>query len=389
MTLHLQEELVSGGGRDLVQLKAEVLRRVARGITPLGGIQLDEAQAALARIDSLSREQWAQAWSSVGDEYFAQASEAKASGRKGDAPQLFWRAWRLHHYARWPTENSPARVYAKERALAAFRDYCELIEPPIETVRIPFEGSEIVAYLRVPPGVTRPPVVLGISGLDSRKEDVAAYSERYLEHGVAIVAVDMPGTGEAPLQPAMPDSDRMFSAVLDYLATRKDLDAARLVVQGRSFSGHWAAKLAYSERSRLRGAIMHGGAIHASFQRDWAEPALKTGEYLYDYYEARRGMFGASDPEDLYAKVARFSLVEQGLLEQPSAPMLVVNGVLDSQTTIEDVFLLLRHGDAKDAWVNPKGRHMGRSPEWSGHAIQERVLMPWILRKLNTSELDR
>ena len=295
-------------------------------------------------------------------------------------------AWRLHHYARWPTENTPARLHAKERALVAFQAYAKLLDPAIDTVRIPFEAREIVGYVRIPHGVARPPVVLGIAGLDSRKEDVAAYTDRYLERGLAIVAVDMPGTGEAPIQPATPDSDRMFSALIDYLHTRSDVDATRIVVQGRSFSGHWAAKLAYTERARLRGAIMHGGAIHASFQRAWAEPALKTGEYLYDYYEARRSMFGASDPEDLYAKVARFSLLDQGLLDEPSAPMLVANGVLDSQTTIEDVFLLLRHGDAKDAWVNPQGRHMGRSAEWSSAAIQERVLMPWILKRLQTEE---
>lgn len=376
------DALVTGGNRTLAELKAEVLRRVERGIAPLGGIQLEDAHAALNEIDSLAREQWALAWSTVADQYFEKAEALRACDYKAAAGH-YWRAWRLHQYARWPTENTPARLRAKDRALLAFGAYCLLLEPPIETVRVPFEDGQIVAYLRLPPGIQRAPVVLGISGLDSRKEDVVAYSERYLERGVAIVAVDMPGTGEAPLQPAEPDSERMFSALIDYLRTRRDLDARRIVVQGRSFSGHWAAKLAYTERDRLRGAIMHGGAIHASFQRAWAEPALKTGEYLYDYYEARRAMFGASDPETLYARAARFSLLDQGLLDKPCAPMLVANGALDSQTTIEDVFLLLRHGDAKDAWVNPKGGHMGRSPEWSGHAIQERVLMPWIMRRLN------
>ena len=374
-------ELVTGGGRTLAELKQEMLRRVERGIAPLGGIDPADAKAALDGIDSLDREQWARAWSGVADQHFQRAEHAQP-GDRVSAAGAYWRAWRLHHFARWPTENTPARLYAKQRALEAFRAYCGLLTPAIQTVRVPFEGSEIVAYLRVPPGIARPPLVLGISGLDSRKEDVAAYTDRYLSHGVALLAVDMPGTGEAPLQPAQPDSDRMFSALLDHLHTRSDIDARRIVVQGRSFSGYWAAKLAYRERARLRGAIVHGGGIHESFQRKWAEPALRTGEYLYDYYEARRGMFGARDAEDLYAKIKRFSLLDQGLLDEPCAPMLVVNGVLDSQTTVEDVFLLLRHGDAKDAWVNPKGRHMGRSQEWPGHAIQDKVLMPWILKQL-------
>jgi pimeloyl-ACP methyl ester carboxylesterase len=374
--------LVTGGGRDLAQLKAEVLRRVERGAAPVGGIEPADARAALERIDSLEREQWASAWSAVAGGHF-ERGEALRPHDKAGAAAAFWRAWRLYQYARWPTENSPTRVAARDRAIAAFRAYGKLVEPAIETVRIPFGGNEIVAYVRVPAGIGRVPVVLGISGLDSRKEDVVAYSDGYLDNGLAIVAVDMPGTGEAPLKPAKHDGDRMFSAVLDYIAQRADLDHDRVVVQGRSFSGHWAAKLAYTERARLRGAVMHGGAVHVSFQRAWAEPALKTGEYLYDYYEARRGMFGASDPEDLYAKMARFSLVDQGLLDEPSAPMLVMNGARDSQTTIDDVFLLLRHGDAKDAWVNPKGGHMGRSAEWSGARIQDRVIMPWILRRVN------
>ncbi len=373
--------LVTGGERTLDELKAEMLRRVERGLTPVGGIRVEDAQTALAAIDTMSREQWAKAWSAVGERHYeaAQQQEAKDPGK---AAQSYWHAWRLHHFARWPTENTPAKRHAKDRALVAFRAYCRLLAPAIDVVRIPFEGKEIVAYLRLPPGVRHAPIVFGISGLDSRKEDVVAHTDGYLKHGLGIIAVDMPGTGEAPITAARPDSDRMFSAVIDYLQTRSDVDAKRIVVQGRSFSGHWAAKLAYTERERLRGCVVHGGGIHKSFQREWAEPALKTGEYLYDYLEARRGMLGAADAEDLYRTIAGFSLLEQGLLDRPSAPMLVVNGWLDSQTTCEDVFVLLQHGDAKDAWVNPKGRHMGRSPEWSGARIQQEVLMPWMVKRL-------
>jgi esterase FrsA len=374
-------ELVTGGGRTLEELKHEVLRRVERGLTPVGGIRMEDAKAALANIDSLSREQWAQAWSAVAEKHYDRA-QTLAGKDAAKAAQSYWTAWRLHHFARWPTENTPAKRHAKERALVAFRKYCELLEPAIDVVRIPFEGKEIVAYLRLPEGVRPAPLVFGISGLDSRKEDVVAHTDSYLKQGLGIIAVDMPGTGEAPITAARPDSDRMFSAVIDYLQARTDVDAKRIVVQGRSFSGHWAAKLAYTERARVQGCVVHGGGVHKSFQRAWAEPALKTGEYLYDYLEARRGMVGATDEEDLYRKIAGFSLVEQGLVDQPSAPMLVVNGWLDSQTTCEDVFVLLQHGDAKDAWVNPKGRHMGRSPEWPGARIQEEVLMPWMLRRL-------
>lgn len=376
-----QGELVTGGGRTLEALKQEVLRRVERALTPVGGIKLEDAKAALAAIDSLSREQWAKAWSAVAEKHFEAARSLEAADPQ-KAAQEYWNAWRLHHFARWPTENTPAKRHARDRALNAFGAYCGLLQPAIHVVRIPFCGKEIVAYLRLPDGVRPAPIVLGISGLDSRKEDVAAQTDAYLRHGVGIIAVDMPGTGEAPITAARPDSDSMFSAVIDYLHTRSDVDAKRIVVQGRSFSGHWAAKLAYTERERLRGCVVHGGGIHHSFRREWSETALKTPDYLYDYLEARCAMLGVAKGEDVYAKVSAFSLLDQGLLDRPSAPMLVINGYLDPQTTCEDVFELLRHGDPKDAWVNPRGRHMGRSPDWPGSRIQEEVLMPWMLRRL-------
>jgi hypothetical protein len=62
--------------------------------------------------------------------------------------------------------------------------------------------------------------------------------------------------------------------------------------------------------------------------------------------------------------------------------MLLVNGARDSQIPIADLYLLLEHGDPKEAWVNPAGGHMGRSPQWPSPAIAEKVLMPWITRRL-------
>jgi pimeloyl-ACP methyl ester carboxylesterase len=374
-------ELVPGGGRDLAALKKEVQVRADRGMPPVGGVSPADTAAALSRINSLGREAWAAAFSAVAEEHWARAASLE-KGDRAAAAKEYWQAWRVFHFARWPTENAPARRDARRRALESFRKHAQLIDPPIETLRIPFEGKEIVAYLRLPKGVRPAPLVLGIAGLDSRKEDLAAHTEAYLKNGIGIFAVDLPGTGESPHGAGEVGSDRIFSAALDHLAQRLDIDSGRIVVQGRSWSGHWAAKLAVTERERLRGSVMHGGPIHHYFQRQWLEPSLATGEYLYDYLEAKCAMHGASGLEDLVAKARPFSLLDQGLLDQPSAPMLCVNGARDSQVPIADLYLLLEHGDAKDAWVNPEGGHMGRSKAWPGPAIAEKVLMPWIARRL-------
>jgi pimeloyl-ACP methyl ester carboxylesterase len=374
-------DLATGGGRTLAELKAEIARRAARGGPPLGGIRAGDARAALERIRSLDREQWARAFADVAESHLAAARECAAHDRVA-AAEAYWRAWRLFHFARWPTENTPARVAARASAFDAFRAYSGLLDPVIETLRVPHPAGDVVAYLRVPRTAEPPPVVLAISGLDSRKEDIAAHSETYLARGLAMVAVDMPGTGDAPLGPLADAPESLFSALIDHLHTRSDVDATRLVVQGRSFSGYWAAKLAVTERERLRGAVMHGGPIHHTFQPGWCAQALQTGEYLYDYFDAWRAMLGAATLDELLDRARRLSLLDLGLLDRPAAPMLVVNGARDSQISIEDAFLLLKHGDAKEAWINPGGGHMGRSPEWPQNAIAEQILLPWMSRRL-------
>jgi esterase FrsA len=379
--IHNGGALVPGGGRDLEQLKQEVQRRADRNMPPLGGIASADARTALSSIRTLDREEWAEAWCRVADEHWQQARSA-AMNNRDTARSECWQAWRLFHFARWPTENTPAKQHARQRALEAFRVYARLLDPPLETVRVPFEGREIVGYLRLPATARPVPIVFAIAGLDSRKEDIAAHSEAYVKHGIALFAIDLPGTGESLHAVAEVNSDRIFSAALDYLAKRPEVDAGSVVVQGRSWSGYWAAKLAITERGRLRGAVVHGGPIHHYFQRAWLERSLASGEYLYDYLQAKCAMFGAQGVADMLARAQPYSLLDQGLLDQPSAPMLVVNGARDSQIPIADAYVLLEHGDAKEAWINAQGGHMGRSPQWPSPAIADKVLMPWILQRL-------
>jgi len=358
----------SWGPRSLDELKQETIRRAERSIVPLTGIKVDDAREAMASLKSLEPDDWAAAWSRIGERYFAQ----------GD----YFHAWDMFNVARWPSEKlSPGKRKAYARALEAFQLFGKTLNPPIETVRIPFEGKEIVAYLRLPPAAKPVPLVFGINGLDSRKEEVIARAERYLNAGVGVFAIDMPGTGQAPLLLDV-GAERMFSAALDYLATRKDVDAKRIVVQGRSWSGYWAAVMAYTEKDRIRGAVVHGVGIHEYFAPEWQKKAFATREYLFDIFPARASVYGTKTMDEFLAYGPRLSLVARGLIDKPSAPMLLVNGERDTQQPIADLYLLMRRGDPKDVWVNPEGGHMGRSERWPQGKVLADVVEPWVLRRL-------
>ena len=371
--------------RTLDELKAETQARADRNAYPLTGLKVDDVRRALAAISSLDRDEWAKAWGDVAGQYMEQARAAELIGKSKNAHELYLMAWRLYSFARWPTPNSPGKQRAYELSLDAFQHYASHLDPAPTLVRIPFEGKEVVGWLRLPKGAQAAPLVLTISALDSRKEDNVERGEVFVRRGIATFSFDMPGTGQAPLKGDV-DSERMFSRVLDYVARRPELDAKRVVVEGGSWSGYWAAKLGIVERERLKAVVVQGGPIHGYFQPEWQSKALGTREYLFDLFPARASVYGAGSLEEFLAYGPKMSLKAQGLLDRPSAAMLLVNGNRDTQVPIADLDLMLHSGSAKEAWVNPDGGHMGRSADWPDGKIFAKIVAPWIVRQLGLGE---
>ncbi len=65
--------------------------------------------------------------------------------------------------------------------------------------------------------------------------------------------------------------------------------------------------------------------------------------------------------------------------------MLIIGGVLDTQVPLADIHLLLDSGDVpKEAWINPKGGHLGRQLKvWPDPVIFKQVIIPWLVRALD------
>ena len=80
-----------------------------------------------------------------------------------------------------------------------------------------------------------------------------------------------------------------------------------------------------------------------------------------DLSETRAHALNISTFEEYVAFAPKLSLLDQGLLDQTSAPLLLINGKDDTQVPIQDHYLLLEHGDPKSIRVFPGG-HMGRTP---------------------------
>ncbi|MGB9118949.1 alpha/beta fold hydrolase [Bradyrhizobium sp.] len=367
--------------RTIDEIKTETLARAQTGAYPALGIQPVDASDALGRIHSRDPDEWAAAWSAVADGYMAKAKVA-ADPKEADAN--FVRAWRLYYFGQWPAPTSAGKQAAYQRAIDAYLQHARYFDPPLEVVRIPFEGKEIVGYLRLPANAKRPvPLVLAISGLDSRKETVAETYAVALAEGIGFFAVDSPGTGQAPRK-ADETSDQMYSRVLDYLATRPEIDKNRILVHGQSFGAYWAAKLAHTEAKRLAGAVTQSPPIHRTFQPDFFRGRMYTREYLFDLLPANLFVYGLKSADELIAFLPKMSLQAQDLLGKPTAPILVVGGTRDTQVPIDDLELLINSGSGpREAWINPAGGHMGRTAgAWPDPVIFRQVILPWEVRRL-------
>jgi len=108
-------------------------------------------------------------------------------------------------------------------------------------------------------------------------------------------------------------------------------------------------------------------------------------EYLFDQVPALMNILdGVHTLEEMGDFLPKISLVHQGLLGKPMAPMLIIAGVNDTQVPIEDEYLLLSKGDVpKEAWINPSGAHLGRQVGvWPDPRIFKEVIIPWLVKTL-------
>lgn len=368
--------------RPFPEVRDILLERAKHSRNPLDNIDYETVRQILQRLTSTDREQWASAFSAAAEPYEDAARKAAERGDDRGAAENWRLAYGFHRIARYPAPNSPGKQEAYRRSQDCFLNMTAYADPPLQRVRIPFqgrpgEGRDIIAYLRVPTGTARPPLVIIWGGIDSFKEERRV--ERYLKAGLAALTVDMPGVADAPLA-GSEDAERMWDAIFAWVAEGSGpaaaLDASRVAVVGCSTGGYWATKLAHTHRQYLRAAVNHGGPAHHAFTAQWIHQAAR-GEYPFELAETLACAFGRETFEEWVEYAPRLSLLTQNLLDRPCAPLLCVNGVNDSVFPIVDHYLLLEHGDPKSARFFPGG-HMGHGP---GIDVTE-TLVAWLSDRL-------
>lgn len=338
--------------------------------------RIEDVEPVLAKLTSKDPELWAAEWSRAAKPYEDEGSSCEACGERDKAREAYLIAYTYYTIGRYPVPHTPGKRECFRKSLELFVRASRYFDPPMEQLGVPYGDKVIPAYLRVPRGDGKRPVVINFGGIDSYKAECFPYDEPLLQAGLATCAVDMPGVGESPIKGST-SAESLYSALIDYLEKRPEIDAARIGILGRSFGGYWSAKMAFVEPERLRASVVWGGGVHYFFQADWQRQSTNAESYLMDHEIARAMAFGLRDLEEIVGYFPSLSLKTQGWLDRPSCPMLIVNGKEDLQTPIEDLYILLEHGSPKAARVFPGG-HMGQTPETFPTIVR------WLARELGS-----
>jgi pimeloyl-ACP methyl ester carboxylesterase len=266
-------------------------------------------------------EQWCGAWSAQARAHVDRADAELAAGRRLTAGDGYLRAGLLYHWASFMFSHDQDQYRAALQAMSAvWRKAAPLLDPPMRVLEVPFEDLILPGYLRMPSGVTRPPVVIMFPGGDSVKEELYNLGDYIVARGLAFAAFDGPGQGmvsfEAPLRP---DYELVIRTVIDSLAARDDLDIGRLAVGGISYGGLFAIRAAAID-DRI-GAVASISSWYTPAGRfEHMPPLLKTGQYQHL----------GPDPAGLME-----SITLAGVAGRATAPLLQVYGGLDTNSPPE------------------------------------------------------
>jgi 2,6-dihydroxypseudooxynicotine hydrolase len=334
------------------------------------GTDYPDFVATLARIDTWT--QWCTEWGRTAERYEALARDAEAENRPLTAAGAWRRAALCWHWGKFVfLDDLDQQRQAHERTVACYARGAAALSPPAERVEIPYGDTKLAAYLRRPIGVSSSPIVIMAPGLDSVKEELQATAEYLLRRGMATLAVDGPGQGEAEYTLAIePAYERVASAVIDWLATCPGIDRDRIGLFGVSLGGYYAARSAAFE-PRLRATAMLCGPYR--FDLDWDDlPELTRAAFAH--------RSGARDADD--ARRLAGTLTLEKAAPEITRPLLVVHGRRDRLIPAGHAERLAAEAPGAQLHMYEDGNH-----GITNHPFESRSLIAdWLARTVSRTD---
>jgi alpha-beta hydrolase superfamily lysophospholipase len=150
------------------------------------------------------------------------------------------------------------------------------LRPAVKRLDIRWRTATLPAYLALPPNATRPaPLIVLLNGTSTSKEEMLLWSDAFLDRGMAVLALDWPGSGESALTVApTAECEDFTDGVFELADTEPGLDARQIALLGFSLGGAIAARAAAGDR-RLAALVTVTPPYDARTWFAGAQPLLK------------------------------------------------------------------------------------------------------------------
>ncbi len=281
------------------------------------GVDYNDFFRTTARVEKW--DDWCREWVATGDVHNELALKAEAKKNTVSAGQAYIAAALCYHFGKFLfQEYQDEYLSAGRKSIESFAKGLKLLDPTGERVEIPLGSATMVGTLRRPQGITRPPLILLLPGLDSTKEEFFYWENVFLERGMATFSLEGPGQGECGYNSHIrPDYEAAIACALDTLTKRSELDPERIGLAGVSLGGYYAPRAAAFE-PRVKAAVANCGPWN--FAECWSSlPSLTRAAFQHHS--------GAKNEAEAVAKANELSL--DGAAQKIKQPLLIIHGKLD------------------------------------------------------------
>jgi dienelactone hydrolase len=312
--------------------------QIVKGMVPWAAAAMGEIDVVIQRLKAREHDgdpdrAWTEEWAAIGDKVAAIADAAAAEGREITAGNNYMRAGNYYYSAERFIPPGADKMAMYEKALRCYRAALQRLHPNVEFVDVPYEGKSLAAYFMKAPGVRgRAPTVVLFDGMDNCKEMSVIFAGiEFAKRGMHTLAIDGPGQGETQRLRKIhsrPDYEVPGTAAYDYVASRGDVDPARVAVMGYSFGGYQAPRIAAFEKRYA--ACVALGAMHwdlHGWQADVKARLAKDAKTSFTSNFQFRWVIGAPDNDTALEWAKRFTL--EGAAERIECAFLVVHGEND------------------------------------------------------------
>jgi dienelactone hydrolase len=318
---------------------------IIKGMAPYGVVSLGEIDRVCEKLRAREAEAdrgkaWKEEWSALGALIEKRGDEALARGHKSTAGDYYLRAGIYHYNAE---RFIPPGAEKKEQGARAYKVWHEGIRlryPKVEFIEVPYEGTTLPALFMPAQGGSGPrPTVVVVNGMDNAKEmSIFFCGLEFSRRGFNTLCLDGPGMGEVRRMRDIPsryDYEVPGSAALEYLLTRKDVDAKRIAIMGYSFGGYYSSRIAAFEKRYA--ACIALSALHwdlAAWQTRIKEANKNSPKSVAQSNFQWRWVAGAADEDEGIEIAKKFSLKD--VAQNITCPFLVTHAGNDRVVPVEN-----------------------------------------------------